>query len=103
MCYCNDHIIDRLTTISFVIKYPFLKVEASFDNSTDAIAFSQNNKIDIFFLDIETNINGLELREKLDFFIIKYLDQTINFEITIDSKNRSDTSSILIKQSKTLL
>lgn len=45
----DDDIIDRLTTISFVKKHPFLKVLDPFDNFTDAIAFSQNNKIDIFF------------------------------------------------------
>ena len=62
----DDDIIDRLTTISFVKKYSFLNVAASFENSTEALAYSLNHKIDILFLDIDMpNMNGLELRKKL--------------------------------------
>ena len=62
----DDDEIDRLTTISFVKKYPFLTIIASFNNALDAILFSQKNKIDVLFLDIDMpDMNGLELRKKL--------------------------------------
>ncbi len=62
----DDDEIDKLTTISFVKKYPFLNIIASFENSADALLFSQKNKIDVLVLDIDMpNMNGLELRKKL--------------------------------------
>ncbi len=62
----DDDEIDKLTAISFVKKYPFLNIVASFENSVDALHFSQQNKIDVLFLDIDMpGMNGLELRKKL--------------------------------------
>lgn len=62
----DDDIIDKLTTLSYVKKYPFLHVLETFDNPLDALNFSQNNKIDVLFLDIEMHeMTGFELRKKL--------------------------------------
>lgn len=62
----DDDVIDRLTTISFVKKYPFLNVLSSFENPIDALNFAKDNKIDVLFLDIDMpNMSGLELRNKL--------------------------------------
>jgi DNA-binding LytR/AlgR family response regulator len=63
----DDDEIDRLTTLSFCRKYPFLKITGSFESSQEALEFAQQNKTDVLLLDIEMpGISGIELRKKLE-------------------------------------
>src|SRR5690606_12465688 len=47
-------------------KVPFIELTASFTNAFDAIAYLQQNKVDLLFLDIKMpDINGMDLLKTL--------------------------------------
>lgn len=49
-------------TKDFVSKVPFLNLSATFDNALTGLAFLNNNKVDILFLDINMDeLTGIEL------------------------------------------
>ena len=53
-------------TKSYVSNVPYLNLLNSFDNGMDAIAFINNNKIDLIFLDVEMDgLSGIELLNTL--------------------------------------
>jgi two-component system, LytTR family, response regulator len=62
----DDNEIDRLTTISFVRKYSFLKIDGVYASAEAAIEGLKTLHPDVLFLDIDmAGISGLELRAKL--------------------------------------
>lgn len=62
----DDDDVDRLTTVSFVRKYPFLKITGLYTAAEDALEFALKNPPDVLFLDIDMpGISGLEMREAL--------------------------------------
>ena len=62
----DDNQIDRLTTLSFVKKYSFLKMAGLFDNAMEALEAAEKNIPDVMFLDIDMpDCSGLELRKQL--------------------------------------
>jgi len=51
-------------TKSFVDKVPFLHLSATFDNALTGLAYLNNNKVDVLFLDINMDeLSGIELLE----------------------------------------
>lgn len=51
-------------TRDFVIKVPFLQLAATFDNALDGMAYLNNHKVDLLFLDINMDeLSGIELLE----------------------------------------
>lgn len=51
-------------TRDFVLKVPFLHLSATFDNALTGLAYLNNNKVDILFLDINMDeLSGIELLE----------------------------------------
>lgn len=61
----DDDEIDRLTVLSFAKRFENLSILGVFDNADEALAFMENNKPDILFLDIDMpGMNGVELRKK---------------------------------------
>lgn len=62
----DDDDMDRIA-ISFYLKnYLFLEHRVSFSNTKDALAYLENNKVDIIFSDIDMpGMNGLKLQEKI--------------------------------------
>lgn len=51
-------------TKSFVAKVPFLNLCATFDNALTGLAYLNNNKVDVLFLDINMDeLSGIELLE----------------------------------------
>lgn len=51
-------------TKDFANKIPFLDLCATFDNALDGLAYLKNNKVDLFFLDINMDeLSGIELLE----------------------------------------
>jgi DNA-binding LytR/AlgR family response regulator len=51
-------------TKDFVTKIPFLNLSATFDNALTGLAFLNNNKVDLLFLDINMDeLSGIELLE----------------------------------------
>lgn len=84
----DDDEIDRLTTVSFVKKYPILKIAGVYSSPFETIKAIKNKKADIAFLDIDMpGINGLELRKQLShipavIFITSYPDYAVEgFEL----------------------
>ncbi len=62
----DDDEIDRLTTVSYLRKFPSLRVGGVFDSAEKALDAIPGLEPDILFLDIDMpGINGLQLREKL--------------------------------------
>ncbi|HOX81641.1 MAG TPA: LytTR family DNA-binding domain-containing protein [Chryseolinea sp.] len=62
----DDDEVDRLTTLSFVRKYSFLKVEGVYASAEAAIEGMKTVHPEVLFLDIDmSGISGLELREKV--------------------------------------
>jgi two-component system LytT family response regulator len=48
--------------VSFVGRFPFLTLKATFDNAVDSLKYLSENKIDLIFLDIQMEImTGLDL------------------------------------------
>jgi len=84
----DDNKIDRLTTVSLVRKYPFLKIDGIFESAPDALDAADKNLPDVIFLDIDMpEICGLDLRTKLEkvpacIFITAYPDYAVpGFEV----------------------
>ena len=51
-------------TKDFVLKVPFLHLAATFDNALTGLAYLNNNKVDVLFLDINMDeLSGIELLE----------------------------------------
>ncbi len=51
-------------TKDFVLKVPFLTLSATFDNALTGLAYLNNNKVDLLFLDINMDeLSGIELLE----------------------------------------
>ena len=62
----DDDEIDRLTTLSFVRRYPFLHIAGVFNSATAALQAAGQQPPDILFLDIDMpGITGLELRRQM--------------------------------------
>jgi two-component system LytT family response regulator len=60
-------------TKDFVDKVPFLQLSATFDNALTGLAYLNNNKVDLLFLDINMDeLSGIELLEssKIDSQVI---------------------------------
>ena len=62
----DDDEVDRLTTLSFVRKYSFLKIDGVYASAKAAIEGLKTLNPEVLFLDIDMpGISGLELRAKL--------------------------------------
>jgi two-component system, LytTR family, response regulator len=62
----DDDEIDRLTTVSFLHDYPFIKIQGVFESPLQALAAAQQQAPDVLFLDIDMPaMSGLELRKQL--------------------------------------
>lgn len=62
----DDDEIDRLTTLSYVKKYPFLDVAGVFSSATEALSCLNQIPIDVMLSDIDMpGLNGLEFRSKM--------------------------------------
>jgi two-component system LytT family response regulator len=84
-CYIvDDNKIDRLTTVSFVKKYHFLKIQGVFEDARTTLEAANKCLPDVLFADIDMpGINGLELRNKLDkipacIFITSFPDYAVS-------------------------
>jgi two-component system, LytTR family, response regulator len=84
----DDDPIDRLTTLSFVKKYPFLQVKGIYESAIEVLQNADFQKIDIIFSDIDMpDMTGLELRRKINqipacVFITSYPDYAAeSFEV----------------------
>lgn len=84
----DDDEIDRLTTQSFVKKYPSLQIAGVFTNPETALLAAEKQIPDIAFLDVDMpGMTGLELRRKLTdipacIFITSYPDYAVeSFEL----------------------
>jgi two-component system, LytTR family, response regulator len=79
----DDNAIDRLTTVSFVRNYSFIKISGLFDNAAAALEGAEQSSPDAILLDIDMpEISGLDLRLKLDrvpacIFITAYPDYAL--------------------------
>ncbi|MFM9988981.1 LytR/AlgR family response regulator transcription factor, partial [Flavobacterium sp.] len=61
----DDDEMDRLVVVSYAKRFPTLNIAGIFNSAEKALAFLENNAIDIAFLDIEMQgASGLELRKK---------------------------------------
>ncbi|MEO6316268.1 MAG: LytTR family DNA-binding domain-containing protein [Chitinophagaceae bacterium] len=63
----DDNELDRLTLVSYVRRYPFIKIAGAFSSASEALDFIGKNKPpNVLFLDIDMpGMNGLELRKHL--------------------------------------
>lgn len=62
----DDDDIDLLMVVSFVKRFPFIKIMGTFDDPTKALEFVTQNAVDIAFLDVDMpDVNGLEFRKKM--------------------------------------
>jgi DNA-binding LytR/AlgR family response regulator len=84
----DDDDIDRLTTASFIKKYPQLSITGNYSSANEALAGINNLPADIAFLDVDMpGMSGLELRGQLDsipacVFITSYPDYAVeSFEL----------------------
>jgi two-component system, LytTR family, response regulator len=84
----DDDPIDRLTTLSFVKKYSFLKVMGVYESVIEALQNADFQAIDIVFSDIDMpEMSGLELRRTINqipacVFITAYPDYAAeSFEV----------------------
>lgn len=84
----DDDEIDRLTTMSFVKRYPSLQITGVFENAETALTASKEKLPDIAFLDVDMpGMSGLELRRHLAnipacVFITAYPDYAVEgFEL----------------------
>src|ERR1700730_2778666 len=84
----DDNRIDRLTTVSFVRKYSFIKIAGIFDAADEAMEAAEKSLPDILFLDIDMpEFSGLDLRTRLEkvpacIFITAYPEYAVqSFEV----------------------
>ncbi len=84
----DDDEIDRLTTVSFVKKYPFLAITGVYSSAEEALEKTANQLPAVAFLDVDMpGLSGLELRKKLDhipacIFITSFPDYAVeSFEL----------------------
>lgn len=87
----DDDEIDRLTTVSFARRYPFLYLAGVFASATDALTFMDSDagaQVQVLLLDIDMpGLNGLEFRRHLlnvpaCLFITSYPDYAVEgFEV----------------------
>lgn len=62
----DDDELDRLTTVSFVERFPFLDLKVACASALEALAETRRQKPDVLFLDIDMpGMDGLELRKAL--------------------------------------
>ncbi len=62
----DDNEIDRLTSMAFAKKYPFLNVIGIFSSANEAYEAIQNQQVDVLLSDIDMpNMSGLEFRAKM--------------------------------------
>lgn len=79
----DDDEIDRLTTQSFIRRYPFLHIAGVFSAAAEALEAAVKMPPDVLFLDIDMEgMSGLELRERLEhipacIFITSYPDYAV--------------------------
>jgi two-component system, LytTR family, response regulator len=79
----DDDEIDRLTTVSFMRRYPFLKIDGVFEHSAAVLAAMQYITPDVMFLDIDMpGLTGLALRDRLQHvpvcvFITSYAEYAV--------------------------
>jgi DNA-binding LytR/AlgR family response regulator len=79
----DDNLTDRLMTVSFVRKYPFLIIDGVFESAYKALEAAAVSMPDVLFLDIDMpGINGLDLRTRLEkvtacIFITAYTDYAL--------------------------
>lgn len=63
----DDDEIDRLTTLSFCRRYPFLQIAGVFESAPKVLEFTNQHAVDVLLLDIDMpGMNGLELRKQLE-------------------------------------
>lgn len=64
----DDDELDRLTLVSYVRRYPFIRVAGVFESAAAALVFTQKNEPpDVLFLDIDMpGMNGIDLRKQLE-------------------------------------
>jgi len=61
----DDDEMDRLVVVSYAKRFSSLQIVGAFDSAEKALAFLENNTVDVAFLDIEmSGASGLQLREK---------------------------------------
>lgn len=61
----DDDEMDRLVVVSYAKRFSTLHIVGVFDSAEKALAFLEENTVDVAFLDIELkNATGLELRKK---------------------------------------
>jgi two-component system, LytTR family, response regulator len=61
----DDDEIDRLTVVSYVKRFPLLKILGVFSKAEDALPLIEERIVDILFLDIDMpNLNGFDFRKK---------------------------------------
>ena len=84
----DDNDIDRLTTVSFVRKYSFIKIAGLFDAADPALEAAEKAMPDAIFLDIDMpECSGLDLRAQLEkvpacIFITAYPEYAVqSFEV----------------------
>lgn len=86
----DDDEIDRLTTLSFAKRYPFLHIAGCFASSDEVLNLAKISQPDVLLLDIDMpGMNGLELRQQLIditacIFITSYPDFALeSFELPV--------------------
>jgi two-component system, LytTR family, response regulator len=63
----DDDEIDRLTTLSFCRRYPFLKITGSFPSAEEALVFAKQNPPEVMLLDIDMpGMSGIALKKQLE-------------------------------------
>jgi two-component system LytT family response regulator len=84
----DDRAIDRLTTVSFVKKYGFLKIKGIFNSAEEAVLAAEKESPDAMFLDIDMpGLSGIDLRKQMGqvpacIFITSYPEYAIEgFEV----------------------
>ncbi len=84
----DDNELDRLMTLSFVKKYPFLSVEGVYESAESALAEIDRTRPQVLLLDVDMEgLSGLEMRRRLMqadvcIFITSYPDYAVeSFEL----------------------
>ncbi len=63
----DDDELDRLTLVSYVHRYPFIRITGEFESATDALEFFKSGQVpDVLLLDIDMpGMSGIDLRKQL--------------------------------------